>query len=99
MLWAVERNITNGVSAMRFDPDGKCTRGQVVTFQHRAAGEPTVAVENPFADVKAGDYFYNAVLWAVEKNITTGTSKTTFSPNESCTRGQVVTFLYRGAKM
>ena len=97
VLWAVEKNITRGVSATQFDPNGKCTRAQVVTFQHRAAGEPTVTANNPFKDVLSGDYFYDAVLWAVSKNITKGTSATTFSPNDSCTRAQVVTFLYRGA--
>ena len=97
VLWAVENNITNGMSADRFEPDGKCTRGQVVTFQHRAAGEPEVTAVNPFSDVKDGDYFFNAVLWAVSKRITNGTTATTFSPNDICTRAQVVTFLYRGA--
>jgi hypothetical protein len=97
VLWAVEKNITKGISATQFDPDGKCTRAQVVTFQHRAAGEPTVTANNPFSDVANGEYFYNAVLWAVDKGITKGTTATTFSPNDSCTRAQVVTFLYRGA--
>ena len=97
VLWAVENNITNGMSADRFEPDGKCTRGQVVTFQHRAAGEPEVTAANPFSDVKDGDYFFNAVLWAVSKRITNGTTAMTFSPNDICTRAQVVTFLYRGA--
>ena len=97
VLWAVENHITNGMSADRFEPDGKCTRGQVVTFQHRAAGEPEVTAANPFSDVKDGDYFFNAVLWAVSKRITNGTTATTFSPNDICTRAQVVTFLYRGA--
>ena len=96
VLWAVENNITTGTSATTFSPNATCTRGQVVTFLWRAAGcpEPTGS-SSPFTDVKPGDYFYKAVLWAVEKNITKGTGATTFSPNDGCTRGQVVTFLHR----
>ena len=94
--WAVEQNITSGTGATTFSPGAGCTRAQVVTFLWRAAGrpEPTAAV-NPFADVKADAYYYKAVLWAVEKKITTGTSKDRFSPDSVCTRGQIVTFLYR----
>ena len=98
VLWAVnhEPQITNGTSATTFSPDAGYTRAQVVTFLWRAAGmpEPT-STNNPFKDVKMGSYYYKAVLWAVEKNITTGTSTTTFSPEDTCTRAQVVTFLYR----
>ena len=98
VAWAVEKKITNGTSATTFSPDETCTRGQIVTFLWRAAGEPKPAGStNPFTDVKASEYYYNAVLWAVEQGITTGTSATTFSPNDGCTRGQVATFLWRFA--
>ncbi|MBQ6263334.1 MAG: S-layer homology domain-containing protein [Clostridia bacterium] len=94
--WAVANGITNGTSPTEFSPEKGCTRGQVVTFLWRAAGspEPDSAV-NPFKDVKSGDYYYKAVLWAVGKGITLGTSKTEFSPKQTCTRGQIVTFLHR----
>ena len=76
-----------------------CTRGQVVTFLCRAKGSPAPKTsKNPFKDVSKKDYYYSAVLWAVEKGITAGTSKTKFSPNDTCTRGQIVTFLYRAYK-
>ncbi len=94
--WAVESGITRGVSATKFGPDNGCTRGQVVTFLWRAAGAPSPSgSDNPFSDVRKGDYFYDAVLWAVENGITAGTSRTTFSPDATCTRGQIVTFLWR----
>ena len=94
--WAVAKNITKGTAADTFAPNDTCTRGQIVTFLWRAAGEPKPSgTQNPFTDVKQGDYWYDAVLWAVEQCITTGTSATTFSPNEGCTRGQVATFLWR----
>ena len=94
--WAVEKGVTEGTSATTFSPDAACTRAQIVTFLYRAAGSPAVkSTVNPFTDVSASDYYYNAVLWAVENGITTGTSETMFSPNESCTRAQCVTFLYR----
>ena len=94
--WAVAKNITKGTAADTFAPNDTCTRGQIVTFLWRAAGEPKPSgTKNPFTDVKQSDYWYNAVLWAVEQGITTGTSATTFSPNEGCTRGQVATFLWR----
>ena len=96
VLWAVEKGITNGTDAMHFSPAATCTRGQVVTFLWRAAGSPTpTSTTNQFTDVTPSDYYYNAVLWAVGKNITNGTSATTFGPNAGCTRGQVVTFLHR----
>jgi hypothetical protein len=96
--WAVSNKITSGYSAIRFGPDSSCSRAQMVTFLWRAAGSPTAtATVNPFADVTAGDYFYQAVLWAVQKGITAGTSETTFSPNDIVDRGQVVTFLWRAA--
>ena len=94
--WAVSNEITNGTSASTFSPEEGCTRAQVVTFLWRAAGKPDPASStNPFTDVKPGAYYYNAVLWAVEKGITNGTSGTTFSPDETCTRAQIVTFLWR----
>ena len=99
VLWAVENKITNGTSTTTFSPNMGCTRGQVVTFLHRFAGAPAPSGgANPFTDVAEGTYYYDAVLWAVEKGITKGTSATTFSPNATCTRGQIVTFLYRAMK-
>ena len=96
VLWAVEKGITNGTSETTFDPDETCTRGQIVTFLWRRAGKPApTGANNPFADVKPSAYFGSAVLWAVEKGLTNGTSETTFEPNEDCTRAQVVTFLFR----
>ena len=98
VLWAAENGITQGTSATEFSPLATCTRGQVVTFLWRAAGSPKMSgIKNPFQDVKSTDYFYDPVLWAVEKGITQGTSATTFSPGEACTRAQVVTFLWRSA--
>ena len=96
VLWAVENGITSGMSATTFGPNNTCTRGQVVTFLWRANGQtmPESSV-NPFGDVKDSDYFYNPVLWAVENGITSGLNATTFGPNNPCTRGQVVTFLFR----
>ena len=93
--WAVANGITKGTDATHFSPNATCTRGQVVTFMYRAAGEPAVGGSNGFVDVAAGSYCYNAVQWAVAKGITKGTDTTHFSPNATCTRGQVVTFLYR----
>ena len=95
VAWAVENEITNGMSDTSFAPDLKCTRAQVVTFLWRVVGKPVPASsENPFADAKTG-FYYNAMLWAVEKEVTIGTSATTFSPENACTRGQIVTFLFR----
>ena len=98
VLWAVQKQITNGTSATAFSPGDNCTRAQIVTFLWRAFGSPKPASDkNPFTDVKKGDYFYEPVLWAVASGITTGTSATTFSPSAFCTRGQAVTFLWRAA--
>ena len=96
VLWAVEKNITTGADATHFNPDGECLRAQAVTFLWRAAGspEPTSTV-NPFVDVVETDFFYKAVLWAVEKGITTGVDATHFGPMTVCNRAQIVTFLYR----
>lgn len=93
--WAVEKGITAGTSATTFSPNAPCTRAQVVTFLWRAAGSPEATGSNPFTDVAEGSYYYDAVLWAVEKGITVGTSATTFSPDTVCTRAQIVTFLWR----
>ena len=93
--WAVANGITKGTDATHFSPNATCTRGQVVTFMYRAEGEPAVGGSNGFVDVAAGSYCYNAVQWAVAKGITKGTDATHFSPSATCTRGQVVTFLYR----
>ena len=97
--WAVEQGITTGTDATHFTPNAVCTRAQVVTFLWRAAGCPEVAENtvNPFTDVKAGAYYYDAVLWAVEQGITTGTTETTFSPDATVSRAQAVTFMWREA--
>ena len=96
VLWAVEEKITSGVSATAFGPNNPCTRAQVVTFLWRAAGSPEPkSANNPFVDVKTGDFYYKAVLWAVENGITAGLDATHFGPGQNCTRAQVVTFLYR----
>lgn len=94
--WALMNDITSGTSATTFSPDASCTRAQAVTFLWRAAGSPKPSsTKNPFTDVKAGTYYYDAVLWAVEQGITSGSTSTTFSPDAVCNRGQIVTFLYR----
>lgn len=93
--WAVEKGITNGVSETLFGPDQACTRAQIVTFLWRAAGSPEPKSGSSFADVAADAYYAKAVAWAVENGITKGTSETTFHPDETCTRAQSVTFLYR----
>ena len=99
VMWAVENGVTTGISASRFDPDGICTRAQAVTFLWRAAGSPAPETSTmPFTDVPVGSYYYDAVLWAVENGITKGTSDTTFSPNATCSRAQIVTFLWRSQK-
>ncbi|RHT58407.1 S-layer homology domain-containing protein [Butyricicoccus sp. AM29-23AC] len=97
--WAVENGITKGTDDTHFSPDGICTRAQAVTFLWRAAGSPEPETRTmPFTDVPVGSYYYDAVLWAVENGITKGTSDTTFSPNMTCTRAQIVTFLWRSEK-
>ncbi len=95
VLWAVEQGITKGTSRTTFSPDATVIRGQTVTFLHRAAGSLAADSSSPFSDVAANAYYAGAVNWAVEQGITKGTSRTTFSPNENCTRAQIVTFLYR----
>ena len=97
--WAVENGITQGTDDTHFVPDGICTRAQAVAFLWRAAGSPKPETRTmPFADVPAGSYYYDAVLWAVENGITKGTSDTTFNPNMTCTRAQIVAFLWRSEK-
>ena len=97
--WAVDNKVTTGTSATTFDPNGICTRAQAVTFLWRSAGCPApTSTTMAFTDVPAGSFYYDAVLWAIESGITKGTSTTTFSPNDTCNRGQIVTFLYRAMK-
>ena len=89
VLWAVEKGITAGTSATTFSPNDACTRAQIVAFLWRAAGSPKSTVnKSPFTDVKSNQYYSEAVLWAVERGITAGTSATTFSPDDACTRGR-----------
>ena len=97
--WAVENGITKGTDDSHFSPDGICTRAQAVTFLWRTAGSPKPETRAmPFTDVPVGSYYYDAVLWAVENGITKGTSDTTFSPNMTCSRAQIVAFLWRSEK-
>lgn len=100
VAWALAKNVTKGTSETEFSPDQACTRAQAVTFLWRAAGYPKPTSDfNPFEDVTdPSQYYYQAVLWAVEKGITTGTTQTLFSPDETCTRAQIVTFLWRYAQ-
>ncbi|MBR2779315.1 MAG: S-layer homology domain-containing protein [Firmicutes bacterium] len=95
VLWAVEQGITKGMSANTFEPDTKVTRGQAVTFLSRVKNEKAEKPDNPFEDVASGAYYYDAVLWAVEKNITKGMDEKIFGPDLICKRSQIVTFLYR----
>ena len=99
VLWAAQKGITSGTDAVHFTPDGVCSRAQAVTFLWRAAGSPAPkSVSMPFTDVPKGSYYEMAVLWAVENGITKGTSDTTFSPNMTCSRAQIVAFLWRSEK-
>ena len=95
VLWAVEKGITSGVSEKQFAPDAAVSRGQVVTFQWRMAGADKAEGANAFTDVAQDAYYHDAVLWAAKNGITAGTTATTFAPDAGCTRGQIVTFLYR----
>jgi hypothetical protein len=98
VAWAVKQKITEGTSASTFSPSRNCIRAQVITFLWRAAGEPEpTTTKNPFVDVNENAYYYKAVLWARENGITDGTSANRFSPNGTCTRAEVITFLYRFA--
>jgi len=99
VFWALEKNVTSGMSATIFDPSAVCTRAQVLTFLWRAAGEPApLSSASPFSDVREEHYYYSAVLWALEQGITTGVSADAFEPNSPCSRAQVVTFLWRAAE-
>ncbi len=95
VLWAVEKGITNGSGEGTFSPDADCSRSQILTFLWRAQNSPAVSGINTFSDVADSAYYADAVLWAVGNDITKGTSANKFSPNAKCTRGQVVTFMYR----
>ena len=99
VAWAVENGITKGTTATTFSPNATCTRAQAVTFLWRAAGSPKPETRTmPFTDVPVGSYYYDAVLWAVENGITKGTGDTTFSPDATCSRAQIVAFLWRSEK-
>ena len=96
--WALEKGITEGTSTDTFSPGASCTRAQMVTFLWRAAGSPgPKSAANPFKDINESDYYYSAILWAIENGITSGTGAGTFSPTATVTRGQTVTFLHRAA--
>ena len=95
VAWAVENGITNGMTETIFAPDATCTRGQSVTFLHRALKGTAPTTVNGFTDVAADAFYADAVAWAVESGVTNGTTDSTFSPNNGCTRAQIVTFLYR----
>ena len=98
IMWAVEKKITAGTTETTFSPNAVCTRGQIVTFLFRASGAEKVEADVNFTDVAAGSYCYDAVAWAVANEITAGKTATTFAPNDTCTRGQAVTFIYRASK-
>ena len=95
VMWAIENGITSGVSATSFDPNGKVSRAQSVTFLWRLAGALSAETANPFVDVADDAYYSSAVTWAVNANVTFGLTKTSFGPNDVCTRAQIVTFIYR----
>ena len=100
VLWAVENEITGGATPTTFAPKSKCTRAQIVMFIWAAAGRPEPeTTENPFADVDENKYYYKAVLWAVENEITGGIAADKFGPNNTCTRAQIVTFLYKAQNL
>ncbi len=97
VAWAVENKITSGTDKTHFSPNAACTRAQAVTFLWRAAGSPSASPSSRFSDVSSNAYYSQAVNWAVQQGITSGTGKKTFSPNAVCSRAQIVTFLYRAA--
>ncbi len=100
VIWAKDTGITVGTTANTFSPYDTCTRAQGITFLWRAAGKPTAKNKvNPFTDVKTTDYFYDAVLWGVEEGIVVGTSKTTFTPNQTCSSAHIITMLFRAMKI
>ena len=98
VAWAVENGITTGTSDTLFSPNAACTRAQAVTFLWRAAGSPVVDYTVRFTDVPTDAYYADAVRWAASLGITTGTTDTTFSPDDTCTRAQIVSFIYRSEK-
>ncbi len=95
VAWAVDNGITKGMTETTFAPDVQCSRAEIVTFMARMAKSETTNADTAFTDVKAADYYSGAVAWAVDNKVTTGTTTTTFSPNEKCSRADIVTFLYR----
>lgn len=95
VAWAVENGITTGTGDGKFSPNAPCTRAQSVTFLYRASGSPAVSDSAVFADVEANAFYADAVAWAVANGVTNGTTSSTFSPDNGCTRAQIVTFLYR----
>ncbi len=95
VLWAVENGITSGTSATTFSPNAQCNRAQIVTFLWRSAGSPDGLGDTSFSDVNSNAYYAGAVAWAVGEGVTSGTGGNCFSPNTSCVRAQIVTFLYR----
>ena len=98
VLWAYESGITSGTDTSHFSPDGICNRAQVVTFLHRAKGCPEPAISTVFPDIPAGSFYHKAVLWAAQREITVGMDGGLFHPEQSCSRAQTVTFLYRDVK-
>lgn len=98
VLWAYETGITTGTDGSHFSPEAGCNRAQVVTFLHRFRGCPKPSLDNVFPDVPKGSFFYDAVLWAAQRGITVGMDGGRFCPEAQCTRGQIVTFLYRDEK-
>ena len=95
VLWAAEKGITTGTSDTTFSPDDTVNRAQSVTFLWRMEGSPTATATNPFGDLEDGAYYVGAVLWAVQDQVTTGKTTTSFAPKDACIRAQIVTFLYR----
>ena len=95
VLWAVEQGITKGTSDSTFSTNATCTRAQIVTFLWRSQASPEADTVNPFADAAGDAYYAEAVKWAVMEGVTSGTTATTFSPSDNCTRAQIVTFLWR----
>ena len=95
ILWAAENGVTKGVTETTFAPNQPCTRGQIVTFLYRSQGAPAQAGSNPFTDVAEESPYLAGILWAAENGVTKGVTETTFAPNNTCVRGQIVTFLFR----
>ena len=95
VLWALENGITNGTAEYIFGATEPCTRAQAVSFLYRAEGKPAYTTENPFTDVAEGTFYYDAALWALENGITTGATADTFNPDGTCSRAEIVTFLFR----